>query len=93
MKNQANLMTSFGEICPKGHFWPKMAKFGPKMPKTTKTGFFCQNPKTSLPYPYNATTSCKKLEKSHEQILRSSSDERTDGRTDERTEERTEVNS
>ena len=59
MKNQANLMTSFGEMSPKGHFWPKMAKFGPKMPKT---GFFCQNPKTSLPYPYNATTFCKKLE-------------------------------
>ena len=77
-KNQANLMTSFGEMSPKGHFWPKMAKFGPKM---VKTGFFCQNPKTSLPYPYNATTLCKKLEKSHEQILRSSSDERTNERT------------
>ena len=35
----------------------------------------------SLPYAYNTTTSCKKLEKFHERILRSSSDARTDGRT------------
>ena len=56
----------------------KMAKFGPKM---AKTGFFSQNPKMSLPYAYNATTSCKKLEKSHERILRSSSHGRTHGRT------------
>ena len=34
----------------------------------------------SLPYAYKATTSCKKLDKSQERILRSSSDGRTDGR-------------
>ena len=45
------------------NFWAKMAK----------TRFFRQNPKTSLPYTHEATTLCKKLEKSYERILRSSS--------------------
>ena len=54
-------MTGFGEIGQNDRFWAKM----------TKTRFFRQNPKMSLPYTYEAATLCKKLEKSYERILRS----------------------
>ena len=66
----------------------KMDVFGPKwsfldcfLAKMAKTRIFRQNPKMSLPYTHEAATLCKKLEKSYERILRSSSEERTDGRT------------
>ena len=48
-KNRANHMTRLGGMCPKGHFWSKMAKFEPQM---TKTGFFDKNLKMSLPYTF-----------------------------------------
>ena len=46
-QNWANLMKRLGEKGPKGHFWAKMAKFGPKVAKMAKTGFFGQKLKSS----------------------------------------------
>ena len=64
-------MTGFGEIGQNDH-WPKWRK---------QDFFSLKNPKMSLPYTYEAATLCKKLEKSYERILISSSEGRTDGRT------------
>ena len=65
-----------------GSKWAIFDSFGPKL---AKTGFFWKNPKISLPYPYYATTLCKKPEQTYEWILRSKMYGRTYGRTDERT--------
>ena len=66
--------------------WSKWAIFDSFCPKMAKTGFFWENPKMSLPYPYYAATLCKKLEQTYERILRSKMYGRTDTRTDTRTE-------
>ena len=66
---------------PKGHFLPKMAKFGPKMAKTAKTRFFVKKTKTLFSSPYPYISSCKKSEKSNEAFPRKSvTEKRTDGR-------------
>ena len=71
-------MTGFGEIGRNDNFWAKMVIFYCFWAKMTKTRFFRQKLKMSLPYNHEAATLCKKLEKPYEQILRSSSDGRTD---------------
>ena len=58
--------------------WAIFYNFGPKM---AKTAFFWENPKMSLPYPYDATL-CKKPEKTYERILGSKMYERTKERTE-----------
>ena len=64
-------------------FGPKWAIFYRFCPGMAKMGFFCENPKMSLPYAYYAATLCKKPEQTYERILRSRNNERTDERTDE----------
>ena len=49
-KKQANVMERLGEIGEKGHFWPKMTKFGQKMAKMAKTRIFDKKTKLSLFY-------------------------------------------
>ena len=73
-------MNGFGETGQNDHFWAKMGIFGQFLAKMVKTRFFCQTTKMSLPYAYYAATLCKKTEQTYEQILRSSSYERTDER-------------
>ena len=73
-ENQANLMNGFLSNGPKGHFWAKMAKFGPKVAKMTKTGFFGQKLKSSHFDHYWCPTSWEVSEKSNEAFSRKTPD-------------------
>ena len=70
-------MNEFGEIGQNGRFWAKMAIFDRLLGRNGENKNR-KNPKMSLPYTHEAATLCKKLEKSYERILRSSSEGRTD---------------
>ena len=76
-------MNGFRKISQNVDFWPKMAIFLPKRAKNGQTGFFGQNPKTSLPSHWEAPTLCQKSEQSYERISRSPPNARTHERTDE----------
>ena len=63
----------------KTSFW---AQFDPFCPQNGEIGFFLENRAPSLLSIYSPLTSCKKLEKTNEPMLRKVRYERTDERTD-----------
>ena len=79
-------MKRLGEKGPKGHFWAKMAKFGPKVAKMAKTRFFVKKTKTLFSSPYPYISSREKSEKTNEAFPRKRV---THGRTGVRTDART----
>ena len=64
----------------KPYFWAFLGLFGPFLPIFEKMRIFPKNPALSLFYVYGPLTSCKKLEKTNEPILRTLRHVRTDGR-------------
>ena len=74
-------MTGFEEIGQNEKFWTKITIFGQFLVQNGENEILSQKPKMLLPYTHKAAILCKKLEKSYERILRSSSNGRTHTRT------------
>ena len=97
-KNPKNLifgpfLAVFGHFWPNSNFhkkssWEKRQRpyfrpfLDPFCPKDPKIRIFPKNRAPSVLYPYGTLTSCKKLEKTNEPILRKVCHWRTDGQTD-----------
>ena len=63
---------------PKTYFWAILCLFGPFLPIFEKMRIFPKNPALSLFYVYGPLTSCNKLEKTNEPILRTVHHRQTD---------------
>ena len=64
---------------PKTLFWATLGLFGHFLPIFENMRIFPKNPALSLFYIYGPLTSCKKLEKTNEPILRTVNHRHTDG--------------
>ena len=75
---QQKVMIQFCAKVQKTYFWTFLGHFGPFFPNFGKMRVFPKNRALSLFYIYDPLTSCKKIEKTNEPILRTLHHRRTE---------------